>query len=103
MIERNNGGRDCTQEEYDLPLTQTCNNCTISDWIPCNGNNCIRTRIRTQSINGTPCTLEENALLLTEISNVPTTKATNYKLFVLFGFIGFIALLCFLAFIFRQK
>jgi hypothetical protein len=93
----------CTLEENALPLTQTCNNCTISDWIPCNGNNCIRTRIRTQSINGTPCTLEENALLLTEISNVPTTKATNYKLFVLFGFIGFIALLCFLAFIFRQK
>ena len=100
----------CTLEENALPLSETCNNCIISDWTQCNGNNCIQTRTRTQSINGTPCTLEENALLLTQISNVlthsetvSTSKATNYKLIVLFGFIGFIALLCFLAFIFRKK
>jgi hypothetical protein len=89
------GGIACTLEQNELPLTQTCNNCIISDWTDCtaclyktdsrvsmtdctaylkdcsvsqltNCTNRIRTRRRTQSINGIACTPDENALPLTQ-------------------------------------
>jgi hypothetical protein len=55
-----NGGLACPDP---LSLVQTCNNCIISDWSPCNGTNRTRTRTRTQSKNGgMACTPNENAL-----------------------------------------
>ena len=73
----------CTIEQNALSLTQTCNNCIISDWTACTVSegdsrvclyktdctNRTRTRKRTQSINSTACTLEENALPVTQTCN----------------------------------
>ena len=73
----------CTIEQNALSLTQTCNNCIISDWTACTVSegdsrvclyktdctNRTRTRTITQSINSTACTLEENALPVTQTCN----------------------------------
>jgi hypothetical protein len=51
-------------------LFETCNNCIFSDWTVCDGINKIKTRTRTQAINGgTACTPNENALPLTQSCN----------------------------------
>jgi hypothetical protein len=61
-----NGGRTCPDPSS---LIQTCNNCIFSDWTECDGTNRTRTRKRTQSINSTACTFEENALPETQSCN----------------------------------
>jgi hypothetical protein len=59
-----NGGRTCPDPSS---LIQTCNNCIFSDWTACTVS--ARTRKRTQSINSTACTFEENALPETQSCN----------------------------------
>jgi len=60
FIESTNGGRLCTADEKII--TQTCNNCIVTDWSACNGTN--KTRTFTEGTNGGRlCTAYEKIML----------------------------------------